>query len=60
MHQLPRKPSRLAPRALVVRRETIRTLGALELARVQGGGAGAPGTGPVDSCAPDQCTIAAD
>jgi len=56
MKQLPRKSSRHTPRPLVVRRETLRALASIELARVCGGGVRA-GTGPVDSCPPDQCTI---
>jgi hypothetical protein len=42
-------------RKLVVRRETLRALVNLELAHAAGGGFAA-GTGPVDSCAPDECT----
>ena len=42
-------------RKLTVRRETLRALANLELTRAAGAGF-APGTGPVDSCAPDECT----
>jgi len=42
-------------RKLAVRRETVRALANLELVRAEGAGAGR-GTGPVDSCPPDECT----
>jgi hypothetical protein len=57
MQQLPRKPSRRTPRTLVVRRETLRALASIELAQARGGGVGAAGTGPVDSCPPDRCAF---
>jgi hypothetical protein len=55
MKQPPREISSRSPRTLVVRRETLRALATIELARARGGGAG--GTGPVDSCPPDQCVL---
>jgi hypothetical protein len=45
-------------RTLVVRRETLRALASVELVRA-GGGNEAPGTGPVDSCPPGECTLGA-
>jgi len=62
MKQPPRKPLRLTSRALVVRRETLRSLATIELAGACGGGraGGAAGTGPVDSCPPDVCAFGRD
>lgn len=57
MKQHPRTSLHRTPRALVVRRETLRALATMELAHAVGGRDRAPGTGPVDSCPPDQCTI---
>jgi hypothetical protein len=59
MKQLPRNPLHRGARALVVRRETLRALAVLDLAQARGGGAKGAGTGPVDSCPPDQCTLGA-
>jgi hypothetical protein len=61
MKQPSRKLLRLTPRALVVHRETLRSLASIELAHARGGGrAGAAGTGPVDSCPPDVCAFGHD
>jgi hypothetical protein len=58
MKQHPRKSLR-TPRPLVVRRETLRALATIDLAHARGGGVRGLGTGPVDSCPPDQCATGA-